>query len=399
MGLTKMNQSRFDVVIVGGGMVGAVQAQALLRQGMRVLLLETQVPEESWLERPPLRVSAINLFSESLLQELRVWSHIGENAKCKFTRLATWDKPENKLVFSADEIDSTHLGFLVRNEALQLAAFKAFQSFKEAGQLVVSTAAILSIVNEERQVTLGLKDEDTNIELTADLLIGADGANSRVRQLLNIGTSGWQYRQHCFSVTIKTEFPKQDITWQQFQPSGPKAFLPLSDGFASLIWYDAPETIAKLKSLSQEDLKQQVLEVFPALPGDFSVVQHASFPLTRRQANNYFVNRVVLVGDAAHTINPLAGQGVNLGFKDVAMLTECLGKISLADSAHLASALKKYECQRKTESRLMSGVMDACYQLFSNEDKIKASLRNGFLSMANKSGWVKKQVLKKAVGL
>lgn len=190
----------------------------------------------------------------------------------------------------------------------------------------------------------------------------------------------------------------QDITWQEFQPSGPKAFLPLNQGFASLIWYDSPQRIKQIKQLSHDAIKQQVLETFPKLAGDFEVMQLASFPLTRRQANRYIDGRVVLVGDAAHTINPLAGQGVNLGYKDVMELSEQLRLIDLNNNTYVEKALAVYQRKRKAESLIMSSAMDSFYTLFSNDKTPFKILRKGLLSVANKFESAKKLVLKKAVG-
>ena len=399
MEITKITDPHFDAVVVGGGMVGSVQALALLEQGKRVLLLERQLPSVDWLAKPPLRVSAINLFSQDYLEQLGVWAHIALGSKNVFKRLATWDKPMSRLEFNADEIEHDHLGHLIRNEAIQLAGFDALKPYVQSAQLMLSDAALNRIETRDRDVCLHLSDPSGEISVSATLLIGADGANSKVRQLAHIGTSGWDYQQHCLSITIKTDFGPQDITWQEFQPSGPKAFLPLADGYASLIWYDAPNNIKQLKTLPDTVLKTKIIETFPDLPGDFVVVQHASFPLTRRQAKRYFSGRIVLVGDAAHTINPLAGQGVNLGFKDVAELSSILKAVDWNDSEKIRQALVTYQQKRKLESCVMSGVMDLCYQLFSNSGALRQTFRNQFLSLANQSRWAKVQVLKKAVGL
>ncbi|NVK25149.1 MAG: FAD-dependent monooxygenase [Gammaproteobacteria bacterium] len=400
------NGSEFDVIIVGGGMVGAAQVLAFCQQHKRVLLLEKNLPKSEWLEKPPLRVSAVNLCSEEYLNELGLWQHLSAEHMCVFNHLSTWEKEasalaKQKLTFSAQDINKSHLGYLIRNEALQMAAFEQFKQLSNPP--VISSAELVAIdqdglTTEQDKVIVRLQEKDVQTQLKSHLVIGADGANSRVRQLLNIGLSGWDYQQHCFSITIKTNFPMQDITWQEFQPSGPKAFLPLSDGMASLIWYDSADIIKQLKQMSPLALKQKVLDVFPPLAGDFEVVQHASFPLTRRQAKSYVDGRAVLIGDAAHTINPLAGQGVNLGYKDVAELSQQLDGIDLTDNSSLTKALQKYQTKRKTESLVMSGAMDSFYTLFSNDKTVLKFVRRGLLNVANKLPWAKKQVLMKAVG-
>ncbi|MBU2918551.1 FAD-dependent monooxygenase [Psychrosphaera sp. F3M07] len=395
-----LKEQFYDVVIVGGGMVGAAQASALVKQQKRVLVIEKYIPNSDVLAQIPLRVSAINLASEQYLTELGVWSHIGETSKCMFNQLATWEQRHKPVIFSATDIQKSHLGYLIRNEALQLAAYDELNNTADHAVDIITDCKLTSIDQTNEQVSVLLTNHVSNETITfhCSLLIGADGAFSQVRSLTDIGTTGWDYQQHCLSLTIKTDFPTQHITWQEFQPSGPKAFLPLEDGYSVLIWYDNAEEIKQLVQLSNEQLKNQVLTRFPDLAGEFDVVAKASFPLTRRQANQYIKGRVVLVGDSAHTINPLAGQGVNIGYKDVEVLSQLLEEIDIKQSEALSAVLKQYENIRKRESQLMSLAMDSFYNLFSNDKTAVKLLRGGLLTLANKFEWAKKQVLKKAVG-
>lgn len=403
--LHALSDSHFDVVIIGGGMVGASLAAGFVQQGKRVLIVEQHQPNKAWLDVNPLRVSAVNRFSENWLQSVGCWLPIADKYKCQFNRLATWERGAPRVEFTAEELDEHHLGFLVRNEALQLACYDAMASAPEDNLSYLFGVTIEAILSGDTTVQITCSDmsgtEPQQITLSASLLVGADGANSRCRTLSNIGISGWDYAQQCFSITIKTEFSQQDITWQEFQPSGPKAFLPLNDGYASLIWYDSKITVNELTSLTNDKLKDRILSTFPSLPGDFSIVQTASFPLTRRQANTYNQSRVVLVGDAAHTINPLAGQGVNLGYKDNATLLDLLSEFSpsdLNDTIRLYSSLDKYTRLRKADSLVMSTAMDGFYHLFSNDKPLVKSVRQAMLSVANMVPFAKKQIIKKALG-
>lgn len=391
-----MNTS-FDCIIVGGGMVGAALALALCKQNKSVALIERQLPEHKWLEQAPLRVSAINRFSEDYLSDLGLWQHLGESSKCVFKQLATWEHGVKPLVFDADEIETTHLGYLIRNEALQIAAYDEFENIENKPQLFTNMD-LVDVTQEQNQALVVLRSEQQQLTLSASLVVGADGAFSKTRQLAGLGISGWDYQQHCLSITIKTDFDTQAITWQQFQPSGPKAFLPLADGYSSLIWYDAPEKVRALSKLDNNQMKQQILDTFPPLAGDFEVVQQASFGLTRRQANHYFNHRVVLVGDAAHTINPLAGQGVNLGYKDISELAQQLESLDLTDTSAVIKTLKHYQLKRKADSLVMSGAMDGFYKLFSNDQAPLKFIRSSMLNVANQFDFARKQVLKKAIG-
>ena len=351
-------------------------------------------------------MSAINRNSEFWLQELNVWQQIETRHSCEFKRLATFEKGADRVEFSANEIGESHLGHLVRNEALQIAALDVLEKQWSEHVDVLYGAQIDALEQHSSYSTLTLsfsleltesKQDITTI--SADLIIGADGARSRIRQLANIGSTGWDYQQACLSVTVKSQFPRQDITWQEFQPSGPKAFLPMNDGFACLIWYDAKDVVADLSKLSNQALKDQILKTYSQLPGDFEIVRKASFPLRRNQANQYFKNRVVLVGDAAHTINPLAGQGVNLGFKDNQRLLTELAKINdWSNSSDLTNALLAYEKMQKLESKVMSAAMDSFYHLFSNDKSLLKLARHALLFATNKLTTIKKSVMKKALG-
>ena len=209
--------------------------------------------------------------------------------------------------------------------------------------------------------------------------------------------SRFEYRQHCMLINIDTEFEQEDITWQQFTPQGPRAFLPLPGRHGSLVWYDSPARIRALAAMSHEALAAEVHRHFPARLGGFQVTGKGSFPLVRRHANHYHAGRVVLLGDAAHTINPLAGQGVNLGFKDVACWTELLGKAG-ADW-HDITLASRYERRRRPDNLLMQSGMDLFYGVFSNEIGPLKLARNLALTLADKAGPLKEMALRYALGL
>lgn len=385
-------ENKFDVIIIGGGMVGAAAAVSFAKQNKRVALIENHVPKRESLELPPLRVSAVNLYSEAFLTQCGIWANIEESASNQFKRLATWEKRHQVLMFNSEEIDRAHLGHLIRNEALQQAAFDTFTQFGDLIQ--VCSDEVSSIEQDSQQVRVQLGEQ----QLLARLLIGADGAQSVTRRMMKVGQTGWQYQQSCLSITIKAEDFEQDITWQEFQESGPKAFLPLTNNHHALIWYDNKQRVKELSQLDDAQLKQEIIATFPPLPGDFDIVQHASFPLARTQANQYVKGNIVLVGDAAHTINPLAGQGVNLGYKDVSVLSDLLKDIDWQSEAAFDKALREYQLKCKAQSLLMSSMMDAFYLLFSNQNSVLASIRQTALQLAGSANVAKKWVLNKAVG-
>lgn len=381
-----------EVIIVGGGMVGAAMAIKLAQQGARVIIVEQRpIDAEQVLSDPEIdiRVSAINRFSEQLFSQLGAWQVIQSHRQAVYRRLAAFETAEHTLTFSADEINQSHLGHIIENKVIQAALWAQFPQY----DIVVHSdlGELISLDTAEQRVTLTF----SNTALSADLVIGADGAQSKTRALAGIGVTGWQYQQHCMGILIKLDAEQQDITWQQFQATGPVAFLPLQAPYANLIWYHQGETLDTLKQLTPAQLKQAILAAYPPLAGDFEVLRQAVFPLTRQHANQYYAERVVLIGDSAHAINPLAGQGVNLGFKDVVKLAKCLHE--QADLGAEA-ALHQYQQQRKAANLLMMSAMDACYLGFSNQVKGLAWIRQRMLGLANRSGPLKKQVLKYAMG-
>ncbi len=391
------NMSRFDVAVIGGGMVGAAVAIGFAKQGRRVAVVEGLAPRPFSAEQAmDIRVSAISEHSVSVLESLGAWQNIAQMRVCPYRRLETWEHPECRTRFHSDALNLERLGYIVENQVIQLGLWQQFESWPEIERFCPDTLDDIEfgVIN---QLTLS-----SGATLEADLVVGADGANSKVRTLAGIGVTAWDYRQHCMLINVETELAQQDITWQQFTPSGPRSFLPLSSlerngqtvGQGSLVWYDSPKRIKQLSAMTPEQLRQEVLTHFPRELGDIHVLQHGSFPLTRRHAQTYAKQRCVLVGDAAHTINPLAGQGVNLGFKDVeALLAVCEGKGVISQPM-----LDKYQRQRRPDNLLMQTGMDVFYKGFSNHIAPLKLARNAALKLAEHSP-LKTQVLKYALGL
>ncbi|EAR54761.1 2-octaprenyl-3-methyl-6-methoxy-1,4-benzoquinol hydroxylase [Photobacterium sp. SKA34] len=384
---------QYDVIVAGGGMVGAATALGLAKLGLDVAVLEGFAPRPFANTQPmDLRVSAISPHSVALLDRLGAWNEVLNMRLCPFKRLETWETPECRTRFNADDMGLEQLGYIVENRLLQLALWQQFDNIDNLTLYCPSKMVSTTPIENGYIVEL----ENTQ-QLQCRLLIGADGANSQVRQQADIGITAWDYRQHCMLINIETALPQQDITWQQFTPAGPRSFLPLSGHQGSLVWYDSPERIRRLSHMTSGQLQTEISAVFPEELGEFSVVDHGSFPLTRRHAQTYYKPNVVLLGDAAHTINPLAGQGVNLGFKDVDVL---LQEIEAAGE-HWAesSVLDKYQRRRRPDNLVMQTGMDFFYVAFSNNIAPLKFIRNAGLRLADGAAGIKKQVLKYAMGL
>ncbi|MCB4436652.1 FAD-dependent monooxygenase [Alteromonas sp. McT4-15] len=388
-----------DFCINGGGMVGAALALGLAQQQYKVVVIEPHLPNAfSESDGPDLRVSAISESSVTLLKALGAWDYIKAKRVKPYIGLSVWDDPQHRTDFTADSIDVEQLGYFVENRLLQLGCLEALEHYDNV--TVISGTKVQSLsLGDTANVTL-----DNGNRIEAQWLIGADGANSQVRQAAGIGSTGWQYAQQAMGITIKLDKPVDAITWQQFTPSGPKAFLPMFDNYASLVWYDSADELKRLKSLNNTQLSQEVINAFPheltQNDNRFTIVDKAIFPLTRSHANSYVKGCCVLLGDAAHTINPLAGQGVNLGFKDVETFLSVTANHAPLDSLEFAKALSRdFESPRRRDNLVMMTVMDGFYTLFSNDIAPIKWIRNQLLSVAQNIEPAKKQVLKYAIGI
>lgn len=386
---------QFDIVIVGGGMVGSALACALAPTGLSIAVIEKNQPSAFSSEQPmDLRVSAISVASENLLSQVGAWDGVQSMRTCPYRYLETWEATGSNLIFDSQNMHRDYLGHIVENRLIQLALWQQMEVYDNLTLLVNQTIDSFERMGNGYEITLG------EHKLQTALLVGADGANSIVRQMANIGVTSWDYAQHAMLINIETQAKQQDITWQQFTPNGPRALLPLQGNKASLVWYDKPATIKALSNLPLSELKQQIIANFPERLGEFTVQASGSFPLTRRHAQDYFKSNLCLVGDAAHTINPLAGQGVNLGFKDVVALAKVITQAhSQGDCWWGDETLAAYQSARRTDNLLMQSAMDIFYLSFSNDSLPMKLLRNTALKAAQKSAWGKNKVMKYAMGL
>ncbi|MBA8780479.1 FAD-dependent monooxygenase [Aeromonas caviae] len=382
-----------DIAIVGAGMVGAATACLLAAEGLSVRVIETWLPEPYAPEQPlDLRVSAISQASVALLTRAGAWQYLQQMRLCPYRRLETWELDGFATRFDAVDLGLPQLGYIIENRLIQLALLKRMEDFPTIQ--THTPAAVTSLRQGADDAVLTLDD---GTELQARWVLACDGAESHTRRLAGIGVSRFEYRQHCMLINIDTDFAQEDITWQQFTPSGPRAFLPLPGRHGSLVWYDSPARIRALAAMSNEALAVEVRRHFPSRLGGFTVTDKGSFPLVRRHANDYHAGRVVLLGDAAHTINPLAGQGVNLGFKDVACWAGLLGKAGA--QWHELALAGRYEGRRRPDNLLMQSGMDLFYGVFSNEIGPLRLARNLALNLADKAGPLKEMALRYALGL
>ncbi|MDX1756330.1 MAG: FAD-dependent monooxygenase [Marinobacter sp.] len=406
----------FDIVVVGAGMVGAALACGLGQSGYRVALIDrARASDFAPSDAPDLRVSALSVGSERYLRKLGAWPIMAAMRMTPYRRLAVWDASAHPLqnllpgkaprtVFDATGLDTSHLGHIVENRVTQRALWQLADAQDNVTLLVGQGVAALQSDRETAMVTL-----EDGTALNSALVVGADGAQSRVRALAGIGTERDQYGQQALVASVRYQGAVEDITWQAFHPSGPRAFLPLhtagethpGESWASLVWYDSPDTLARLKALPAGEFLATVQQAFPAdLPRLTHVDGRASFPIARQHAKRYHLDRVVLVGDAAHTINPLAGQGVNLGFQDADCLQGLLHECRRAgQDPGQAQWLQRYENLRRPANRRMMLAMDLFYYLFSNRIPPLHLARNLGLGLAQAMPAAKNRVARYAMGI
>ena len=387
-----------DLFIVGGGMVGAALAAALADTGRRIVVLEQQAPAAfDPASAPDLRVSAISPASRQLLERIGAWPYIEAMRSAPYRRMLVWENDEQEgTLFDAAELGEAELGHIIENRIVQLACQQALAQHDNVELICPDLLQSLSEQGDHCLVTLG-----SGRQFAARLVVAADGAQSAARRLAGIGINSHDYPMHAFVATFAIEGGERDITWQQFTADGPQSLLPLPGDYASLVWYHQPARVRELETLSEAALIAAFQREFPArLPVLRQLVSRGSFALTRRHAQCYHRGRVVLAGDAAHTIHPLAGQGVNLGFQDVQALSALLHEaFRLGQDPAAPALLQRYQRQRMLPNHAMQRLMDAFCYGFGNSAPPLRLLRNLALKLANRPGRLKQEVVRYALGL
>ena len=380
-------------------MVGSLTAVALAECGFDVSLIERKWPDAFDAGRHDLRVSAISHATQRMFEALDVWSDMVAMRVCPYARMRVWEA-DSQTEFNSDSIGRPQLGHIVENRVIQQALLQRAQQLVE----VICPASIESLSTTTDGVLVRLDNGD---ELSASLVVAADGANSAARRLAGITTNGESYDQHALVASVTTSLPQQNITWQRFTPDGPQAFLPLSGSRASLVWYQEAEFIESLKTLSDTELADAFHQHFPAELGEIlSIEGRGSFPLSWQHATNYVKPGVALVGDSAHSVHPLAGQGVNMGMLDAAALVEVVATAGRHNIGSLR-VLRRYERWRKGSNEMMIRFLHSIQRAFQPEP-LEAGLlqqsaiklaRRFALSAAHHASPLNRQCIKIAMGL
>lgn len=394
-----LGKEQYDVLIAGGGMVGASLACALGNTELTVGLVEAaDIPKAPAIDDPyGVRVSAITLASQCIFQNLGVWDTIEASRISPFRDMHAWDAGgDGEIHFDSAEIGEATLGHIIENQLIQAALYERCRDFENID--IIQQNAIQSFEVRENHVDLKLR---SGTELKTKLLVGADGRDSGIRKMAGIATAGWEYKQTALVASVTPEKSHQETAWQRFLPAGPLAFLPLANGDCSIVWSTTPDEAKRLLELPEDDFCQQLEEAFESKLGKIlQAGSRAVFPLRLQHATAYVKPRIALVGDAAHAIHPLAGQGVNLGLLDSATLAEVLlQNVRQGKDPGAYSSLRRYERWRKGENLSMMFAMDGFKKVFGSDFASVRLFRSLGLNLVDQALPLKNQIMRRAMGL
>jgi 2-polyprenylphenol 6-hydroxylase len=382
-----------DVAIVGGGIVGAALALLLVRSArlaaQRILLLERDPPQ------PPraadafdLRVSAVSPANRALLVELGVWQVMDARRIADYERMVIWqevtppDSPD-VLRFDAAELGEPDLGSIVENRALQAALLK--RCSQEDITVVRERAGHMEFGPDAVTLQVGTSTH------TAELVVGADGANSAVREAAGIRVQRRNYGQQAIVATVRGELGHAHTAWQRFLSTGPLALLPLASGECSIVWSMIDEHVDELMACAPDQFNAALTDASAGVIGRIQLQgKRAVFPLHSLKAARYVTDRCALVGDAAHVIHPLAGQGVNQGLQDAAALASAVAGRPPRESVGARRALLRYERERRAGNAVMGGMVDGLDQLFTRAGDLPAWAAREGMALVNRSAMAKR---------
>ncbi len=396
-------EMRADLLIVGAGMVGSALALALQHSGLNILLVDgsplSVKPFDAEAAFEP-RVSALSVASQRILERLGAWDGICARRVCPYGQMEVWDgSGTGRIHFSAASVHAEVLGHIVENRVVQDALLERLHD-SEIGLL--ANARLEQIRRSGEGWLLTLADGRT---LRAPLVIAADGANSAVRRLTGCETREWDYLHHAIVTSVRCSQAHQATAWQRFTDDGPLAFLPLQrdgeQGWCSIVWSTTPEQAERLMGLADEAFCAELERAFEGRLGQvLSADPRLCVPLRQRHAKRYVAEGLALIGDAAHTIHPLAGQGVNLGFLDAAVLAEeLLNALDRGERLADVRVLSRFERRRMPHNLALMAAMEGFERLFQADPLPLRWLRNTGLKWVEQLPEAKALFVRQALGL
>lgn len=386
---------KYDVVIVGGGLVGASLAAALKDSGLSLALVEAGAPPtlgesaDDW----DSRIYAISPGSRHFLDQIGAWSRLNPERIAPVEEMRVFGDSGAELEFSAYQMGVAELACILENRALQHALWQILEEQDNLTFIQPTRCAALSFTEDAAELTL----EDGRI-LSAKLIVGADGRNSWVRNQAGISAAPVDYQQHGVVANFSCTLSHRGIAHQWFQPDGILALLPLPGNRVSMVWSVSPDKSTELLALSPDELCEQVAAASQHTFGELNLITPAAaFGLRLLTLPQISAKRVALIGDAAHNMHPLAGQGVNTGFRDARQLAELLTDRGGCSDCGDAQLLRRYDRKRREDIHTMQATTYGLKNLFCNDDPVLRTLRNAGLSAANKIVPLKKMLMQHAL--
>ncbi|MDZ4728640.1 MAG: FAD-dependent oxidoreductase [Xanthomonadales bacterium] len=391
-----------DIIVVGAGMVGAATACMLARAGFSVQVIESKQAQQFSTDEPVgLRVSALSPGSQNVLTAAGVWQRIADQRHSAYRRMRVEDGDEKTVLdFNAGEFALERLGSIVENDLVQYALWQQMQNLASVELVCPASVRQIHIEAGTAQVTL-----DDGRSLSAALLVGADGATSAVRKAMGVDQQVWTYGQQGIVCVVKSSIANTGLAWQRFMPGGPLAFLPLADGSSSIVWTRPDIEVNELLTLDDAAFLARLQSAMAESAGAESLFgklqscgPRAAFPLRMALSDSYATQCAVLIGDAAHVVHPLAGQGVNLGFLDAAALVETLlGNRKQGNRLNDERSLQAYSRARRSETELMARGIHGIRSLFAIQPL--SPLRRLGLGLLARSWHGKEAFIRRAAGL
>ncbi len=384
---------QFNVLIIGGGIVGLTAALAMAQRGYTVAVIDAGSLTVNNSQPDP-RVYAINFASQALLQQLNAWPHLENSRISPYSRMYVWDAESKAHIdFDSRYVGAQSLGSIIEESVLKQALLQ--QVSTQASIHLFPESRVEEVFNEET----GVKVCSNQQTWEGQLLMIADGANSPVRQKLKVPLNSWSYDQHALVATVSVEKPHQQTAYQVFRADGPLAFLPLADAHqCSIVWSTDPAHAKELMALSEQEFNEALTQAFAEKLGRVEVLStRHQFPLHMRHVKQYTGNRWLLLGDAAHTIHPLAGLGLNVGLGDVHSWIQCLD--AARDTLLSKKALGAYQRERKHAVWQIIMLMEGFKRLFSNSFMPIVTLRGLGLSLCNGFTPIKRLFIQHAQGI
>lgn len=389
---------QFDVVIIGGGLVGLATACALSQNALNIAIIDNKVHQhDSYLHAEiGIRASAINGSSQRYFSQIGIWDELCQSKRVQeFTEIGVWEKNgQAHLSAHAKDYNYQNLGYIIENNVI---SHYLYQYALNCSNINIYNCEAIGCAFNDDFVFLNLTDKTV---LQARLMIGADGAHSWVRRYENIPVFERDYLHHAVITTVDTEFPHQSCAKQVFYSNGIIAFLPLwQENKSCLVWSTKPDNASTLTSLSESEFSNELFRLTGDKVGKCQLINSRMvFPLKARFAKQFIKHRLVLIGDAAHTIHPLAGQGVNLGFQDSALLVSTIKQlIETNKDIGLVKNLKSFEFNRRKDALVMLTAMQTIQDMFNGDNLLKKTLRTIGMNVIDNSQLLKKQLIKYAM--